>query len=365
MLSQLTLRFPKKLIENLKNRAATENTSVNALTERLVESSLKGSSVTDEYLRLTTDPDAAVRQLYRRIVLGETFGLPALTRAELKFILELSHQAYNRGPGMSQLVRLPVLRTLLEITFELLSWQAVNGLAIDGHYLKSTFGLTGEDWDTETARFLEDLPVAVNCARAELWLRPLTGYCFDLATFTDEALAGIFTVPRLKTVFPLLIHARAWDDAAQQVFIDELKPRVAAFTGRLTAGTVELGIQIDGQSAELRSAARYEPPRLFLTVSGPDFIMPFGWRHFSELLRALQVYQLEPALLPRGYHGYDVMFSPPGVAGDKGFIGLEALRVFTSRDTFDSLVSQLVSAGTQPGPLSCALDDLRCIYGDL
>lgn len=81
MLSQLTLRFPKKLIENLKNRAATENTSVNALTERLVESSLKGNSVTDEYLRLATDPDATVRQLYRRIVLGETFALPALTRA--------------------------------------------------------------------------------------------------------------------------------------------------------------------------------------------------------------------------------------------------------------------------------------------
>ena len=40
MLSQLTLRFPKKLIESLKNRAATENTSVNALAERLVETSL-------------------------------------------------------------------------------------------------------------------------------------------------------------------------------------------------------------------------------------------------------------------------------------------------------------------------------------
>ncbi|WP_085072388.1 hypothetical protein [Pantoea alhagi] len=115
----------------------------------------------------------------------------------------------------------------------------------------------------------------------------------------------------------------------------------------------------------MRAAAWYAPPRLFMTVSGADFIMPFGWRHFSELLRALQAYQLQPSLLPRGYHGYDVMFSPPGVAGEKGFIGLEALRVFMNRDTFEDLVSQLVIAGTQPGPLAGALDELRCIYGDL
>lgn len=71
-----------------------------------------------------------------------------------------------------------------------------------------------------------------------------------------------------------------------EAFIDELKTRVTALTERLTAGSVELGIQIDGQSADMRAAAWYEAPRLFMTVSGADFIMPFGWHHFSELLRA-------------------------------------------------------------------------------
>jgi hypothetical protein len=37
-----------------------------------VETSLKGSSVTDDYLRLATEPDAAIRQLYRQVILGET-----------------------------------------------------------------------------------------------------------------------------------------------------------------------------------------------------------------------------------------------------------------------------------------------------
>ena len=41
MLSQLSLRFPKKLIDALKNRAVTEKTSVNALTERFVDASCR------------------------------------------------------------------------------------------------------------------------------------------------------------------------------------------------------------------------------------------------------------------------------------------------------------------------------------
>lgn len=364
MLSQLTLRFPKKLIESLKNRAATENTSVNALAERLVETSLKGSSVTDDYLRLATEPDEAVRQLYRQIILGETFGKPGMTRAELKFILDLAHQAYNRGPGFNQLVRIPVLKTLLEITFDLLRWQATNGLAIDSHYLKSTFALAGEDWEAETACFMASLPAAVTCARAELWLRPLAGYCFDLTAFPDEALARIFTTARLRAVFPLLIHARGWETSAQQAFVDALKPRVTAVTETLTAGTLQVEIRVEGQPADLRTAAWYDTPRLYLVVSGPNFIMPFAWEHVSELLRALQVYQSSPELLPRGYHGHSVMFSSPSGPAGNGFIGFDALRIFLTREEFDSLVTQLVASADQ-GALAGALDDLRCIYGDL
>lgn len=41
MLSQLNLRFHKKLIEALKVRAGRENTSVNALAERFLDDGLK------------------------------------------------------------------------------------------------------------------------------------------------------------------------------------------------------------------------------------------------------------------------------------------------------------------------------------
>ncbi len=43
MLSQLNLRFHKKLIEALKVRAGRENTSVNALAERFLDDGLKRS----------------------------------------------------------------------------------------------------------------------------------------------------------------------------------------------------------------------------------------------------------------------------------------------------------------------------------
>ncbi|STM86779.1 replication protein RepC [Escherichia coli] len=49
MLSQLNLRFHKKLIEALKTRAGRENTSVNALAERFLDDGLKTVAPGDGY----------------------------------------------------------------------------------------------------------------------------------------------------------------------------------------------------------------------------------------------------------------------------------------------------------------------------
>ncbi len=86
MLSQLNLRFHKKLIEALKTRAGRENTSVNALAERFLDDGLKTVAPGDGYFQLIADPEATVRQLYRHIILGQTFGTSALSRDELRFV---------------------------------------------------------------------------------------------------------------------------------------------------------------------------------------------------------------------------------------------------------------------------------------
>lgn len=78
MLSQLNLRFPKKLIEALKVRAGCENTSINALTESVLENSLKTAPAGDGYFQLIADPEATVRQLYRHLILGQTFGMSTI-----------------------------------------------------------------------------------------------------------------------------------------------------------------------------------------------------------------------------------------------------------------------------------------------
>ncbi|QHM75169.1 Transcriptional repressor PifC [Mixta theicola] len=174
MLSQLTLRFPKNLTERLRNRAATESTSVNTLAERLLEDGLATDVAGEEYLRLVTDPDAALEKLYCRLVLGQTLGAPEITADTVQFLLELAHQGYARGP--SQLVSTPRLRTLLEITFALLDWHVENDRAVDSHYLRRTFGIKGEDWHAEGEAFLATLTPAVTQDHAEQLLRLLTVY---------------------------------------------------------------------------------------------------------------------------------------------------------------------------------------------
>lgn len=142
MLSQLNLRFHKKLIEALKVRAGRENTSVNPLAERFLDDGLKTVAPGDGYFQLIADPEATVRQLYRHIILGQTFGTSAFSRDELRFMLAHTREAFLRGHN--RLATLPALGTLLDITHDLLAWQIEHERPVDGHYLKGIFRLAGK-----------------------------------------------------------------------------------------------------------------------------------------------------------------------------------------------------------------------------
>ncbi|EEB1617592.1 transcriptional regulator [Salmonella enterica subsp. enterica serovar Enteritidis] len=362
MLSQLTLRFPKNLIERLKNRATTENTSVNALAERLMENSLAGSAAGEEYLQLVTDPDTAVARLYRQLILGQHSGSPSLSRDTLQFLLELAHQGYSCG--RHQLVTISRLQTLLDITFELLLWQVDNNLPVDSHYLKGTFGFKGEDWHAETAAFLSGLSPAITQDHAEYLIRPLSGGCFELQEFPDEVLAGIFTTPRLQTVFPLCMYARQWSFDRRRQFMEQIRPPVPAVSETFDAGSVKFEIRIHGQETGPRTLGWYETPRLFMLLTGQEFIMPFGWSQFSELLRTFTVWHHHPEALSQGWTGDALIFSPRTTATREVIVGLDTLRIFLPEEGFAVLVRELTSRCGE-GTLADALSGLRCLYGDL
>ncbi|WP_337263623.1 transcriptional regulator [Serratia sp. MMO-24] len=363
MLSQLNLRFHRKLIEALKNRAASEKTSVNALAERYLDAALQAPGQDDDYLRVITDPDDTLRQLYRKIILGEVLGRQAIRRAELRFMVETAHQAY-RGGKSREYVRGAVLETLLRITFELLLWQVENGLPIDRHYLKSTFEFETEHWEVESARFLQELSPAVSPGYAEILLRPLAAGGFALTDFPDEVLARIFTTGRLQQIFPLLMHTRAWDVTQRKTFIQDMRPPIPAIHQTLTAGSLQLEIRVDGQRDSRVSSVEYRVPCLSLVVTGQHFVMPFEWSHFAELYRLLKVYRTVPEAIRRLSEGHHVSLSPPGAVSQEAILGLDALRVFVPAEAFAVLVVQLTDA-VDTGPLALAVDALRTLYGDL
>ncbi|RJT32760.1 transcriptional regulator [Rahnella woolbedingensis] len=363
MLSQLTLRFPKKLIESLKNRAVTEKTSVNALAERFLDVSLQTSAPDDDWLQLTARPDEAVQQLYRKVVLGETFGRQALRRAELRFMMDLAHQAYRQA-GAKEFVRWPVLETLLNISFELLVWQAEQGLPVDGHYIKRTFEFDSENWQEEAARFMQGVSRAVDPAYAELLLRPLVSGCFSLNDYPDDVLARIFTPPRLQQVFPLLMRTRQWSFEQRETFIREMRPAVREMKETFTAGDLRFDIRIEGQRGDLPAAVGDETPRLFLVLTGSNFVMPFGWAQFAELCRLLNVYRTTPEAVRRYSEGPHITLALPGAAHQDATLGFDALRVFVPAGAFGELVREL-TARVETGALASAVEALRTLYGDL
>lgn len=308
-----------------------------------------------------TDPDEALRSLYRQLILGQTFAAPVLSRDTLRFLLELAHQGYSHGQG--QLVSLSRLRVLLEITFELLAWQVEDGHPVDSPYLKGTFGLAGEDWQAESARFLAQLTPGIE-GYAEQLLRPLAGRVFDLNPVPDAVLATVFTRARLKAIFPLCVYARDGDFDTLRRLMDQVRPAIPAVRETLDAGPVKMEIHITGQEPGTRPGGWYETPRLFLVVQGQDFMMPFDHELFSELLRTLAVWHAHPEALEQGWHGRHVMFSPGATAGNEVIVGLDALRLWLPEAGFDTLVRKL-TAKCAEGALAEALDGLRCLYGDL
>lgn len=199
---------------------------------------------------------------------------------------------------------------------------------------------------------------------AEHLLRPLESDCFGLADVPDDQLAEIFTLPRLKAIFPLVVRGLDWSEEKARALAQELRPVIPAVTEIVEAGTLRLDIRIDGQHPGERPGAWYNTPRLHLLITGQDFVVPYGWGAFSELLGLFTLYARHPEALAHGHQGERVMFSPPGHVTKDGFFGIDGLRIFLPAEAFEMLVRKL-SLTCSEGLLAEALAGLRCLYGDL
>ena len=143
-----------------------------------------------------------------------------------------------------------------------------------------------------------------------------------------------------------------------------LRPVISAVTETIGAGTLRLDIRIDGQPPGERPGAWYTTPRLHLLITGQDFVVPYGWEAFYELLGLFTLYSRHPEALAHGHQGARVMFSPPGHVSKEGFFGIDGLRIFLPAEAFETLVRELTTRCAE-GTLAEALTGLRGLYGDL
>lgn len=362
MISQLNLRFHKKLIDALKTRAGRENTSVNALAERYLDDGLKTAAAGDGYFQLLADPETTIRQLYRTIVAGMSLGGEPVSRDELRFMLVSARQGYLRG--RHRLVTRPALSTLLQIVRELLTWQVEQDRVRDEHYLRGTYRLHDGDLLADYNQFLTGLRPVIDHATAEQLLRPLESGCLELTDFPDSVLTGSFTQARLREIFPLVLYGLERTGSQVETLAQELRPLIPAVTQTIVAGTLRLDIQIDGLPPGQRPGALYRTPKLHMILTGKEFVFPCGWAAFSELLGLLTLYARHPEALQHGHQGERVMFSPPGSVMPEGYFGIDGLRIFLPAEAFETLVRELTTHCDE-GSLAEALTGLRCLYGDL
>jgi len=364
MLSQLNLRFPRKLIDSLKNRASAENTSVNALTERLLDGALKTTSPDEAYYALQADPGTTRLALYRKIVRGETFGRHSLKPAELRWLFAQAHAACQTG---SAFMSWPVMETLLGITFDALVYAAENGIPVDTYYINRAFDLKGENYRAETDAFMAAMPHGVDTTWAEFLLRPLSSGALNLAAFPDEAIARICTPERLKLLFPLVIRA-------QDPSREEMKAWTAA-TGLVTdhfsrvveVADISLHMRVTGNRFPQQPGSDWHAPAFSLFVTAGRVSEAFGWDVFCALIRYMQARAWQDAT--HDWNARDSLvslhISQDGTGqNSRATLGLEGMLVAMTQDEYLQLEDALLTAVAAPdtAPLMAGL---RALYGDL
>ncbi len=193
-------------------------------------------------------------------------------------------------------------------------------------------------------------------------MRPLESDCFELADIPDANLSEIFTLPRLKTIFPLVLRGLGWTEQKATALAQELRPVISAVTETIGAGTLRLDIRIDGQPPENARGLVHHAP------SAPADHRP-GLRGAVRLGGVLRTAGPVHAVFPpsgspaHGHQGARVMFSPPGHVSKEGF-SVSTACGFLPAEAFETLVRELTTRCAE-GTLAEALTGLRGLYGDL
>lgn len=359
MLSQLTLRFPKKLIESLKSRASVEDTSVNALTERLLDGALKSTSPDDAFFALQADPAGTREALYRKVVRGETFGRQTVKPAELRWLFAQAHAACQTG---SAFMSWPVMEALLGITFDALVYADENGIPVDTYYINRAFDLRGENYRAETDAFMAAMPHGVDTTWAEFLLRPLYSGALNLKAFPDEAIARICTPARLKVIFPLVIRAQQ----------PESMKGWAAVTGLVTddvcliaeVADVILRAEVRGNRQPQLPGQAWLPPQFSLFVTAGRVSLALGWDVFSALVRYMQARAWLGATHEWSARDSLVSLYIPRGEGEKVILGLDGTHIAMTPEEYLQLEAALLAAVSAPDTTP-VLAELRALYGDL
>lgn len=111
----------------------------------------------------------------------------------------------------------------------------------------------------------------------------------------------------------------------------DLRPVIPAVTEIVEAGTLRLDIRIDGQQPGERPGACYNTPRLHLLVTGQDFVVPYGWEAFSELLGLFTLYARHPEAVAHGHQGVRVMSLRPDTYQKRDSSGSTGCEFFCRR----------------------------------
>lgn len=362
MISQLTLRVPKKLIELLKNRAGSENISVNALTERFIEHSLQSSAPQDEFVQLSTDPDQSLRQVYRKITGAGAFGPQALTAGELRWFF---HQVREALISPGELISPQGIETALHISCELAAAALENQLTFDEFYVRRELRVQAETcWADAAAQCLGSLRPDIEALSAEFLLRPLASQAFPLERYPAECLAQICTPARLKKLLPLAVRQRRHTPEQRDRFAQETGQRMPDLIRKILAGGLSVELWLAGNQTAQADASSLPGPRFALTVGDGRFLQTYDWLTFSCLWRLFRARSAADQYHARSWQSPVAGIYFPEADNAQVVMTLGGLRLFLTWQEYSTFETEFLALVSAPD-VAPVLERLRILFGDL
>lgn len=355
-----SFRLPETLLNKLKARSENSKKSISDIVCEALNASFESeTSNIKNYNELLLNPINSCIIIYKKLYSYQAFkevydiGIP-----EIKFIINQISNAYRQN---ADIITADYLCLLMDMTFEFMEYSISNKISFDEHYVYRCLDIMPTEQKDSLKNLKNEICKNNNGGYGEYLLRPLSSEAFELEKYPQILLKNIFSMTRLRQLFPLVIKGINLDMKTSQELIKKIGVSLASQREGFKIGELAFNIECHGNN---HLSHGDQIPSIYLIVCHEHFILPLGIRKLLSILRLIKWF-LGKDMSSTHAKSEDVTFFLPVNSNDSSYqIQIDAFRLLFSKEEFYQFINQMNEL-VHKTPLKETIDQFKVMYGDI